>query len=152
MNDLLRNFLDPTKRKALYGALLAIGTIIVTLGVLPQFEPAHWAEVGVQVIGIVAIAGLPPFGIFMSEFLLVTSTFAREPLLAIPLVAGLLVAFGALLARLNDLSFGEPQGSSEPISASLVPLYLHLAIVLVAGFYLPAPLVEWFQHVAKLLG
>ena len=104
------------------------------------------------VIGIVAIAGLPPFGIFMSEFLLVTSTFAREPLLAIPLVAGLLIAFGALLARLNDLSFGEPQGSSEPISASLVPLYLHLAIVLVAGFYLPAPLVEWFQHVAKLLG
>src|SRR5690606_15225107 len=35
------------------------------------------------VIGVVAIAGLPPLGIFMSEFLLVSSTFAREPLLAV---------------------------------------------------------------------
>ncbi|PWB82791.1 MAG: hydrogenase 4 subunit F, partial [Methylocystaceae bacterium] len=40
------------------------------------------------VAGVVAIAGLPPLGIFMSEFLVVTSTFAREPLLAIPLVFG----------------------------------------------------------------
>ena len=31
------------------------------------------------VVGVMAIVGLPPFGIFMSEFLLVTSTFAREP-------------------------------------------------------------------------
>src|SRR5712664_331525 len=42
------------------------------------------------VLGVVAIAGLPPLGIFMSEFLIVTSTFARAPLLAVPLVIGLL--------------------------------------------------------------
>ena len=53
------------------------------------------------VLGVVAIAGLPPLGIFMSEFLVVTSTFARQPLLAIPLVLGLLVGFGALLLRLT---------------------------------------------------
>src|SRR6478672_8585405 len=47
------------------------------------------------VLGVIAIAGLPPLGIFMSEFLVVTSTFARHPLLAIPLVFGILVAFGA---------------------------------------------------------
>jgi len=34
------------------------------------------------VLGVVAIAGLPPLGIFMSEFLVVSSTFAREPWLA----------------------------------------------------------------------
>src|SRR5258707_14204053 len=34
------------------------------------------------VLGVVAIAGLPPLGIFMSDFLVVSSTFAREPLLA----------------------------------------------------------------------
>ena len=38
------------------------------------------------VLGVVAIAGLPPLGIFMSEFLVVTSTFARAPWLAIVLV------------------------------------------------------------------
>ena len=34
------------------------------------------------VLGVVAIAGMPPLGIFMSEFLIVSSTFAREPWLA----------------------------------------------------------------------
>ncbi|MDQ0472218.1 hydrogenase 4 subunit F [Labrys wisconsinensis] len=104
------------------------------------------------VAGVAAIAGLPPLGIFMSEFLVVSSTFAREPLLAVPLVAGLLVAFGALALRLHDVAFGEPTGSIVPVQASTVPLVAHLGLVLTAGIYLPAPLVAWFQHVAGLLG
>ncbi len=62
-----------------------------------------------------AIAGLPPFGIFMSEFLVVSSTFARQPLLAIPLVVGLLVAFAALLLKLQGLAFGEPSPGARPV-------------------------------------
>src|SRR5207344_1217819 len=57
------------------------------------------------VLGVIAIAGMPPLGIFMSEFLIVTSTFAREPLLALALVLGLLVAFGALMLRLQGVAF-----------------------------------------------
>ncbi|MDP1732074.1 MAG: proton-conducting transporter membrane subunit, partial [Devosia sp.] len=104
------------------------------------------------VIGVVAIVGVPPFGIFMSEFLIVSSTFARQPLLAIPLVFGLLVAFGALMLRLTGMAFGEPTGSRAPAEASYLPMYAHLALVLGAGIYLPPPLVAWFQHVANLLG
>ena len=103
------------------------------------------------VVGVVAIAGLPPLGIFMSEFLLVSSTFAREPWLAVPLVFGLLVAFGALLLRVNGLAFGEPSGSAAPVQASYVPMFAHLGLVFVAGVYLPPPLVAWFQHVAAVL-
>ncbi|MFL5057445.1 MAG: hydrogenase 4 subunit F [Microvirga sp.] len=104
------------------------------------------------VLGVVAIAGLPPLGIFMSEFLVVSSTFARQPWLAIPLVLGLLVAFGALLLRLGGLAFGEPAGSTAPVEASYVPMFAHLGLVCTAGIYLPPPLVAWFQHVAALLG
>jgi hydrogenase-4 component F len=104
------------------------------------------------VVGVVAIAGLPPLGIFMSEFLVISSTFAREPLLAIPLVAGILIAFGALLLRLNGLAFGEPGGGTGSVRASYVPMFTHLGLVLAAGVYLPSPLVTWFQHVARLLG
>ncbi|KOF15233.1 hydrogenase 4 subunit F [Ensifer adhaerens] len=103
------------------------------------------------VIGVVAIAGLPPLGIFMSEFLVVSSTFARQPLLAIPLVFGLLIAFGALLLRLTGVAFGQPRGSTAPAEASYIPMYSHLALVLGAGIYLPPPLVAWFQHIATLL-
>ena len=104
------------------------------------------------VIGVVAIAGLPPLGIFMSEFLVVSSTFAREPLLAIPLVFGLLVAFGALLLRVGGIAFGAPLGGTAPVKASYVPMFAHLALVLAAGVYLPAPLVAWFQNIAAILG
>jgi len=88
----------------------------------------------------------------MSEFLIVSSTFARQPLLAVVLVLGLLVAFGALFLRLNTLAFGEPIGSTAPVKASYVPMYLHFSLVLAAGIYLPPTLVAWFQHIAGLLG
>ena len=105
------------------------------------------------VVGVVAIAGMPPFGIFMSEFLVVTSTFARLPLLAIPLVFGLLVGFGALMLKLQGLAFGEPSGDAgQPVQASYLPMIAHLALVLTAGLWLPPPLVAWFRHVAGLLG
>src|SRR5438067_1232369 len=104
------------------------------------------------VLGVVAIAGLPPLGIFMSEFLVVSSTFARQPLLAIPLVFGLLVAFGALLLRLGGVVFGEPRGSIAPDKASYIPFVAHLAIVVIAGIWLPGPVVSWFHNVAQLLG
>ena len=104
------------------------------------------------VTGVVAIAGLPPLGIFMSEFLIVTSTFAREPLLAIILVFGLLIASGALMLRLTEVAFGPATGSKAAVEASYVPLFSHLALVLAAGIFLPPPLVAWFQSVARLLG
>jgi hydrogenase-4 component F len=104
------------------------------------------------VLGVVAILGVPPMGVFMSEFLVVSSTFARQPLLAIPLVLGLLVAFGALILRMQQVVFGAPKGESHPVEASYVPMAVHLAIVLMAGIYLPPPVVVWFQNVAKTLG
>jgi len=103
-------------------------------------------------LGVVAIAGLPPMGIFMTEFLIVTSTFAREPALAVVLGLSLLVALGALLLRLNGLAFGDPHGNNAPSKASFAPVLLHLALVLAAGVWLPPALVTWFQHVAALLG
>ena len=67
------------------------------------------------VIGVVAIAGLPPLGIFTSEFLIVSSTFARQPLLALPLVLGLLdrrrrAVPAAEPHRLRRAEGTEPQG------------------------------------------
>jgi hydrogenase-4 component F len=102
-------------------------------------------------LGVVAIAGLPPMGLFMTEFLIVTSTFARAPALAIVLGLSLVVALGALLLRLNDLAFGDPDGRNEPTKASFLPVGLHFGLVLAAGIWLPPALVAWFQYVATLL-
>jgi len=48
--------------------------------------------------------------------------------------------------------FGEPTGPSEQPTATLVPIYIHVAIVLVAGVWLPWPFVHWFEQVARMLG
>jgi hydrogenase-4 component F len=104
------------------------------------------------VAGVAAIAGLPPFGVFTSEFLVVTSTFAREPVLAVVLIFGLLLSFGALLLRLTEVAFGEVKGPVGPVHASYLPVIAHLSLVLAAGIWLPPLLVTWFQHVAARLG
>ena len=122
---------------------------IADMGGLTETHPVlGWS----LIVGVVAIAGLPPLGIFMSEFLVVSSTFAREPWLAIPLVFGLLIGLGALFLRLNSIAFGEPRGTAAKAKASYVPMFAHLGLVFAAGIYLPPQLVTWFQNVAKLLG
>jgi hydrogenase-4 component F len=104
------------------------------------------------VAGVAAIAGMPPFGVFTAEFLLVTSTFARSPWLAVPLVLGLAIGFSALMSRLHGLAFGETTRRYKLPAYRLAPMMLHLGIVAVAGVFLPGPVVSWFRHVAGLLG
>ena len=122
---------------------------IADLGGLTESHPVlGWT----LILGVVAIAGLPPLGIFTSEFLVVSSTFARAPGLALVLVFGMLVGFAALFLRLNSIAFDEARGPSEKAKASYLPMFAHLGLVLIAGVYLPPALVGWFETVAKLLG
>ncbi|AXK81369.1 hydrogenase 4 subunit F [Pseudolabrys taiwanensis] len=122
---------------------------IADLGGLTVTHPVlGWSLVA----GVVAIAGLPPLGIFMSEFLVVSSTFAREPVLAVLLGLGILIALGGLFLRLSQVAFGAPRGPTGPAHASYVPLFAHLGIVACAGIYLPPALVSGFENVARLLG
>jgi len=114
---------------------------IADMGGLTETNPVlGWG----LILGVIAIAGMPPLGIFMSEFLVVSSTFARSPALAIVLVFGLLVGVGGLFMRLNAIAFGEPRGPTAKSKASYVPLFSHLALVLMAGVYMPPALVAWF--------
>ena len=117
-------------------------------GLTASHPALGWALVA----GVAAIAGLPPFGLFMSEFLLVTSAFATHLVPASLLALGLLVGFAALVARVQGMAFGPPMEGVRELRAPLAPLYAHLALVLVAGVWLPPPLAAWFQSVAGMLG
>jgi len=135
----------------------AVGHIAQAKGT-QRFKDIHGLSVSHPVLawgfalGVIAIAGMPPFGVFTSEFLTVTYTFARSPWLALTLASGLVVAFGATLMRLQDVLFGDPGEVNHPVKASYIPLFAHLSLVLLAGLYLPDALVHWFKQVAALLG
>ena len=113
---------------------------------------SHPALGWLLVAAVAAIAGLPPFGIFTSEFLVVTSTMAASPWLAALLVAGLAIAFGGVMTRLHGMAFGETPRTHVLPAYRLAPMALHVALVTVAGVYLPETIVAWFRQVAGLLG
>ena len=105
---------------------------------------------------ILAVAGLPPFGLFSSEFLLATAT-ARQAIWCSPLlVLGLVVGGWALLARLQGLWLGPPRPAQGPAPgpaprfAMLLPAWLHLVLVLVLGLAMPGPVLAFLQQAAAL--
>ncbi len=103
--------------------------------------------------GIIAVAGLPPFGLFTSEFLIAMETVRRLPLAAIPLGLGLVVGAWALASRLLGLCFAPsmPDRGPAPDAAALVPAWLHLAAVLVLGLAMPDAVVGWFTAIAAAM-
>jgi hydrogenase-4 component F len=100
--------------------------------------------------GTLAILGLPPFGLFISEWGLVRAGFAaRRPwLMAIVLVL-LVIAFIGVLRHLNRMLYGTPTAGvprGETERWLLVPLALCLVILAVLGLTLPPPLASLLQH------
>jgi hydrogenase-4 component F len=102
-------------------------------------------------IGTVAIAGFPPFGVFTSEFLLLTATMKSWPWLAVPLLVGFGVAFAGLFRHLHPMVYGEPPPGQKPVHANMLPVMLHLALVLWLGLAIPGFLARWFEQATVLI-
>jgi hydrogenase-4 component F len=102
-------------------------------------------------IGTVAIAGFPPFGVFTSEFLLLTATMKSWPWLAVPLLVGFGVAFAGLFRHLHPMVYGEPPPGQKPVHANMIPVMVHLALVLWLGLSIPSFLARWFEQATVLI-
>jgi hydrogenase-4 component F len=102
-------------------------------------------------IATAAIAGFPPFGVFMSEFLLLTATMQSWPWLTLPLLVGLTVGFAGLFRHLQPMVYGEPGENMCAVPANMLPVALHLIIVLWLGVAMPAFLYGWFNTATSLI-
>jgi len=101
--------------------------------------------------GVMAIVGMPPFGIFTSEFLILTATMKDAPLLTPFLLLGLGVAFAALFRRVQPMVSGDVPSYQKPVKAAHLPVILHLVLVLIIGVYMPDFLNAWFHTAVELL-
>ena len=97
-------------------------------------------------LGTVAIAGFPPFGVFTSEFLLFTATIKSMPWLVMPLLIGLAVAFAGLFRHVQPMVFGEPPEGQLPVKANMLPIIFHLFLVLWLGISIPDILANWLDQ------
>jgi hydrogenase-4 component F len=103
-------------------------------------------------LGSLAILGMPPFGVFASEFLILTTAMHQQPWATPLLLLALGVAFAAIFARVQSMVFGESTGMRLPHAPALLPVFVHLAIVLLLGLYIPPYLADWYRQAARLIG
>ncbi|MGX2040584.1 hydrogenase 4 subunit F [Methylocaldum sp. MU1018] len=102
-------------------------------------------------IGTVAIAGFPPFGVFASEFLVLIATMRDYPWLTPLLLIGIGVAFAGLFRHLQLMVYGDAPEGQKPIPANLLPVMIHLALVLWLGLSIPGFLGNWFSQATQLI-
>ena len=103
-------------------------------------------------LGTLAILGLPPFGVFASEFLILTTAMQQQPWATPLLLIALGVAFAAVFSRVQSMVFGETSVKRLPHPPALLPVFAHLALVLVLGLYIPPYLADWYHSAAALIG
>jgi hydrogenase-4 component F len=104
------------------------------------------------VLGSLAILGMPPFGVFASEFLILTTAMREQPWATPFLLLALGVAFASIFSRVQPMVFGETTLAKLPHPPSLVPVFLHLSLALMLGLYIPPYLDTWYREAARMLG
>jgi hydrogenase-4 component F len=121
----------------------------------PGLLRAMPATTGLFAASVLALAGLPPFGLFLSEILLVRAGWrAGHPFLTGGVLVLMVVAFGSLLHHLHRMLFGEPPpgvATGERFTVAILALALPLLTLAWIGIALPAWVSELFIHAAELL-
>ncbi len=105
-----------------------------------------------MMLGTMAILGMPPFGIFASEFLILTTAMREQPWAAPFLFLALGVAFASVLIRVLPMVFGETVHKPLAHQPALLPVFVHIGLGLVLGLYIPSYLNTWYVQAAGLLG
>lgn len=103
-------------------------------------------------LGSIAILGIPPFGVFASEFIIITTAMREQPWATPFLLIALGVAFAAIFGKVQPMVFGETALPRLPHPPALAPVFVHLALVFLLGLYIPPFLAQWYRQAAALIG
>ncbi len=103
-------------------------------------------------LGTAAILGMPPFGVFASEFLILTTAIQDRPWATPILLLSLGISFAAIFGKVQPMVFGDPTASRLPHRPALIPVFVHLGLVLMLGLYTPPQLAQWYREAARLIG
>ena len=68
------------------------------------------------------------------------------------LLLSLGVAFAAVLRRVLPMVFGETRLKPLAHSPALLPVFVHLALGLMLGLYIPPYLDAWYRQAASMIG
>ena len=107
------------------------------------------------VVGGIAIVGLPPFGLFVSEFIILTAAFAgRHYLLAVVMLAAFSIGFGALFFHFQRMVSGEPKmphTTPRLLAPEIAAICTCCVCLLVLGLHLPQALTNMLHNAMAVL-
>jgi hydrogenase-4 component F len=103
-------------------------------------------------LGTLAILGVPPFGVFASEFMILTTAMHEHAWSTPFLLIALAVAFAGVFGKVQPMVFGETNAQRLAHQPALLPVFVHLALVLMLGLYIPPYLEQWYRQAAALIG
>lgn len=104
------------------------------------------------IIGTMAILGLPPFGVFAAEFIVLMQALRQYPWVAVALLIALAVAFASVFEKVQRMVFGENTAKTLPHRPANLPVALHLGLAFALGVCLPPSAVAWYREAARVLG
>jgi hydrogenase-4 component F len=105
-------------------------------------------------LATLAVTGTPPFSMFQSEFTILRAGFAGEHTgLSILFVTLLVAIFAGFFYHIAQLVLGPPTGSpqQETCRWKTYPVIVLSLLVLVLGFWLPAPVYSLVEGAARIL-
>jgi hydrogenase-4 component F len=103
-------------------------------------------------VGTLAILGMPPFGVFASEFLILVTAIGERPWAAAFFLAALGLAFASVFSKVQPMVFGSAAGGRLAMRPAMIPVFVHLSMVLLLGLWIPPFLAEWYRQAARLIG
>jgi hydrogenase-4 component F len=120
-------------------------------GIIKTMPRTGW----IFLLGLLAIAGMPPFSIFTSELTIIMAGFVAKHLLAsIAFIVLVVVIFAGIVAKMFEMFFGErvkkiTPGDLNPLG--LAVLGLTLVIIVIAGWALPPQLKSLIEAAAAII-
>jgi len=102
-------------------------------------------------LGALAILGMPPFGVFASEFLILTTAMREQPWATPLLLLALGVAFASVLSRVLPMVFGETSVKPLLHPPAVIPVFVHLGLALLLGLFIPPYLDTWYRQAARMI-
>ena len=145
---------------------LAVGNVVLSAGgansaayaLRGLVRRAPWSGF-LLVVGLFAVTGSPPFGMFLSEFAIVQGAIgAHRPWLAVTILVLLAVIFAGIAGMILDMVYGTRPDDAHDTGARPEHRWLLVApaalavLVLMLGVYVPGPLAAALSEAATTLG
>jgi hydrogenase-4 component F len=103
--------------------------------------------------GLLAVAGVPPFGTFVTEFIIFSSAFTLHPFFVIVALLALAIAFVGIMRHISAMCFGEKdadiKGGEDGDVLGILPIITLFALLILLSVCQPTILVT-LLHEASL--